>query len=129
MIRPMCLQGKAMRIPEHPTQIRASLKARLARLGSDQPMLAASLAHIRKRCGRKSCRCHSHGELHQGWHLTYKVQGKTRTVYVPFDLLDDVRSWIANHKRHKALLQEIHQLTVALVKTHVQTQKRKAGRP
>ena len=118
-----------MRIPEHPTQIRASLKARLARLGSERPMLAASLAQIRKRCGRKSCRCHSHGELHTGWHLTYKVEGKTRTVYVPFDLLDDVRSWIDNHKRHKALLAEIHQLSVALVKTHAQARRRKAGRP
>ena len=118
-----------MRVPEHPTQIRASLKARLARLGGEQPMLAATLAHIRKRCGRKNCRCHSHGELHQGWQLTYKVEGKTRTVYVPFDLLDDVRSWINNHKRHKALLQEIHQLSVALVKTHAKHHKRKAGRP
>ena len=125
----MSLQGQTMRIPEHPTQIRASLKARLARLGSDQPLLAASLAHIHKRCGRKTCRCHTHGELHSGWHLTYKVQGKTRTVYVPFDLLDDVRSWIDNHKRHKTLLAEIHQLSVALVRTHAQNQKRKAGRP
>ena len=35
-----------MRIPDHPTEIRARLKARLARLGSDQPLLAASLAQI-----------------------------------------------------------------------------------
>lgn len=125
----MSLWGQTMRIPEHPTQIRASLKARLARLGSDQPLLAASLAHIHKRCGRKSCRCHTHGELHSAWHLTYKVQGKTKTVYVPFDLLDDVRTWIDNHKRHKTLLAEIHQLTVALVKSHAQANKRKAGRP
>ena len=118
-----------MRIPDHPTQVRARLKARLARLGSDQPLLAASLAHIRKRCGRKTCRCHTHAQLHTAWHLTYKVRGQTRTVYVPLDLLDEVRSWIDNHKRHKALLAEIHQLTVALVRTHAQTQKRKAGRP
>ena len=125
----MSLLGQAMRIPDHPTQIRARLKARLARLGRDQPLLAASLAHIRKRCGRKSCRCHTHGQLHTGWHLTYKVQGKTHTVYVPKDLLDDVRSWIDNHKRHKNLLHEIHLLTAALVRTHARTQKRKAGRP
>jgi hypothetical protein len=123
------LQDQAMRIPDHPTQIRVRLKARLARLGSDQPLLAASLAHIRKRCGRKSCRCHTQGELHTGWHLTYKAQGKTRTVYVPLDLLEDVRTWLDNHKRHKALLAEIHLLTVALIKSHVQNQKRKAGRP
>ena len=118
-----------MRIPDHPTEIRARLRARLARLGTDQPLLAASLAQIRKRCGRKTCRCHTHGELHTGWHLTYKAQGKTRTVYVPLDLLEDVRTWLDNHKRHKVLLAEIHLLTVALIKSHVQNQKRKAGRP
>jgi hypothetical protein len=117
-----------MRIPDHPTEIRTRLKARLARLAGEQPMLAATLAQIRKRCGRKSCRCHTHGELHPGWHFTYKEQGKTRTVYVPFDLVDDVRTWIANYKRHKALLAEIHQLTAALVKTHTQHKRRKAGR-
>ena len=118
-----------MRVPDHPTQIRARLKARLGRLGTDQPLLAASLAHIRKRCGRQTCRCHTRGELHTGWHLTYKVRGKTRTVYVPLDLLDDVRTWIDHHKRHKALLAEIHELTVALIRTHVRTKQRKAGRP
>ena len=125
----MSLHRRPMRIPDHPTEIRARLKARLARLGSDQPLLAASLAQIRKRCGRKTCRCHTHGELHTGWHVTYKVQGRSRTVYVPFDLLDDVRTWIDNHKRHKELLAEIHALTVALVRTHAQAKKRKAGRP
>ncbi len=30
----------------------------LTRLGSDQPILAASLAHIKKRCGRKTRRSH-----------------------------------------------------------------------
>ncbi len=125
----MLFCGNTMRIPDHPTRIRASLKARLARLGGDQPLLAASLTQIRKRCGRKTCRCHTEGELHSAWHLTYKVEGKTRTVYVPLDLLDDVRTWIDNHKRHKTLLNEIHQLTIALVRSHVQTQKRKGGRP
>ena len=118
-----------MRVPDHPTLIRSPLQARLARLGSDQPLLAASLAEVRKRCGRKSCRCATHAELHAAWHLTFKVEGKTRTVYVPHDLLDEVRSWIDNHKRHKDLLAEIHQLTVALIKSHTTHKRRKADRP
>ena len=69
-----------------------------------------------------------HGEPHLAWHLTYKVKGKTRTVYVPLDLLDEVRSWLAEHKRIKTQLDEIHQLTVALIRTHAKHQKRKAGR-
>jgi hypothetical protein len=117
-----------MRIPDHPTDIRRMLDARRSRLVADQPVLAATLTQVRKRCGQPSCRC-AHGEPHLAWHLTYKVEGKTRSVYVPLDLLDEVRSWIQEHKRLKALLDEIHQLTVALVRTHARHQRRKRDRP
>jgi hypothetical protein len=121
--------GFIMRVPEHPTLIRRMLNSRLADLTTDKPILAASLVQIRKHCGRKCCHCQQGGPLHTAHQLTYKVAGKTRTVYVPLDLLDDVRKWIAEHKRLKTLLAEIHQLTVALVRTHAQHQKRKKGRP
>src|SRR5215471_7377122 len=116
-----------MRIPDHPTEIRRMLDARRARLVPGTPVLAATLTQVRKRCGQPTCHC-SHGQPHLAWHLTYKAKGKTRTVYVPHDLLDDVRSWIAAHKRLKTLLDEIHQLTVALVRTHSKHQKRQRGR-
>jgi hypothetical protein len=118
-----------MRIPEHPTLIRRMLDSRLAKLGTDKPVLAASLAQITKHCGRAACHCRQGGALHTAWHLTFKVKGKTRTVYVPLDLLDEVRSWLAEHKRIKALLAEVHDLTVALIKSHAQHRKRQAGRP
>ena len=91
--------------------------------------LAVSLALVHKRCGQPSCGCHHGGPADPAHHLTYKDGGKTRTVYVPHDLLEDVRAWIAEHQRLKTLLDEIHQLTVALVRTHARHQKRKAGRP
>ena len=116
-----------MRIPDHPTQIRRMLDARRVRLAPDTPVLAATLTQVRKRCGQPTCPCY-HGQPHHAWHLTSKVRGKTRTVYVPPDLLDDVRSWIAAHQRLKATLDEIHQLTVALVRTHSRHQRRRAGR-
>lgn len=117
-----------MRIPDHPTQIRRMLDARRRRLAPDKPALAATLTQVRKRCGQPACRCR-HGQPHLAWHLTYKEAGKTRTVYVPNDLLDEVRAWVAEHKRLKALLHEIHQLTVALVRTHSRHQRRQRGRP
>ena len=117
-----------MRIPEHPTAIRRMLDARRSRLAPGKPVLAATLAQVRKRCGQPRCRCRQ-GEPHLAWHLTYKEGGRTRTVYVPLDLLDEVRSWVQEHQRLKALLAEIHQLTVALVRTHARHQQRKAGRP
>ena len=117
-----------MDIPKHPTQIRRMLHSRLRQLTTAKPVLAASLVQIAKHCGRPGCHCQQGGPKHVGNYLTCKVQGKTRTVYVPLDLLDDVRSWVEEHKRLKSLLHEISQLTLALVKDHAQHQKRKKGR-
>lgn len=119
-----------MRVPDHPTQIRRMLDSRLKKLSTSSPILAASLCAYTHRCGRSDCRCHHGGPLHRGQHVTFKGPGnKTRSVYVPEDLLPEVQAWIAEHKRLKHLLQEIHQLSVALVRTHAQHRRRKAGRP
>jgi hypothetical protein len=118
-----------VRVPEHPTLIRRLLQSRLKQLAPAGPVLAASLCSYTHRCGRPSCRCHHGGPLHRGQHLTFKDKGKTRSVYVPQDLLPEVRAWLAEHKRIKRLLQEVHTLSLALVRTHTRHQRRKAGRP
>jgi hypothetical protein len=59
---------------------------------------------------------------------TCKQQGKTRTVYVPRDLLKEIQSWIAEHRRLKTLTRHISQLALAQVQTHVTERRRKAGR-
>jgi hypothetical protein len=119
-----------MRVPDHPTLIRRQLDSRLKKLATTSPILAATLSSYTHRCGRPSCHCHGGGPLHQGQHLTFKgPANKTRSVYVPKDLLPEVRAWIAEHKRLKSLLQEIHQLSVALVHSHARNRRRKAGRP
>jgi hypothetical protein len=118
-----------MRIPEHPTLILRMLQHRLKQLATASPVLAASFGTYTHRCGRPSCRCHHGGPLHQGQHLTFKENGKTRSVYVPKELLPEVRSWLAEHRRLKQLLKEIHQLTVALLRARARLLKLKAGRP
>jgi hypothetical protein len=117
-----------MRTPEHPTAILRMLQHRLKKLASSSPVLAASFGSYTHRCGRPSCRCHHGGSLHTGQHLTFKEDGKTRSVYVPKALLPEVRSWLAEHKRLKSLLQEIHHLTLALLKARARLLKLKAGR-
>jgi hypothetical protein len=118
-----------MRVPDHPTQIRRMLDSRLKQLATRSPILAASLNSYTHRCGRPSCRCQHGGPLHTGQHVTCHEQGKTRSVYVPKDLLPEVRAWIAEHKRLKRLLHEIHLLSLALIRTHARRRRRQAGRP
>ena len=58
-----------------------------------------------------------------GWHLTFKQQGKTRTVYVPMDLVPEVKAWTQNHQRLKQLLREVSRHSLALVRGHVTNQR------
>jgi hypothetical protein len=117
-----------MRLPTHPTLIRRRLDSRVKQCRPAGPLLAASLATVHRRCGQSSCRCAKGGPLHVAHQLTLKEHGKTRTVYVPKEMLVEVRSWIDEHKRLKKLQQEITQLTLALIQSHVPNQRRKRGR-
>jgi hypothetical protein len=118
-----------MSLPDHPAYLLRMLQGRLKKLATTTPVLAASFGTYTHRCGRPTCRCHHGGPLHTGQHLTFKENGKTRSVYVPKDLLPEIRTWLAEHKRLKTLLQEIHQLSVALLRARARLLKLKAGRP
>jgi hypothetical protein len=114
-------------IPKHPTIIRRHLQARLKEFHPTGPVLAASLVLVHRRCGRAGCHCQK-GQGHPTHYLTCKQEGKTRTVYVPQDLLAEVQSWIREHQRLKQLSQHLSQLALAQVQTHVTDRRRKAGR-
>ena len=116
-----------MRVRRHPTNLRRMLASRLKRVAAGKPLLGASLVTISRVCGQPGCRC-TRGHKHRGHQLTYKVRGKTHTIYVPVDFTEEVRSWIEEHRRLKRLLQEISQLSLALVRSHVQERQRKRGR-
>lgn len=103
-----------MRIPDHPTLIRRMIDARLKRLGPRCAPLAASLV---RQSGSRG-----------GWQLTFKDEGKTQTVYVPKSLTQEVRASIREHRRIRALLQEITQLRLAAVRAHVQAGRRRGAR-
>lgn len=118
---------KRMKTPKHPTLIRRFLQARQKQLQAKSPVLAASLVTIRRACGNPNCRC-ARGQKHLGHYLTWKVQGKTRTVYVPVDLLTQAKQWTQEHRRLKQLTRELTQLALALIQTHVSAQRRKRAR-
>jgi hypothetical protein len=91
---------------------------KLQKLGQDRPLVAGSLNRVERQdaSGRTTV-----------YHLlTFKEEGKTRSVYVPKDLVKEVRSWIRNHRRVKELLSEISTLSIDMIRNHV-AQKRKPG--
>jgi len=58
-----------------------------------------------------------------GWHLTFKQQGKTRTVYVPMDLVAEVKLWTHNYRQLKKLIREVTRHSRALIRSHVASRR------
>lgn len=88
---------------------------KLQQLGQDRPLVAGSLNRVERR--------NAQGRTTVYHLLTFKEAGKTRSVYVPKDLVKEVQSWIRNHRRVKQVLSEISTLSIAMIRRHV-SQKR-----
>lgn len=93
-------------------------EAKLKQLARCQPFVAASLCQVKRRCGNPRCKC-ARGLPHQAFVLTYKVKGKTRTVHVPKDLLEDVKQWVKEHQRIRNLVREVSKDSLAIIHHHV----------
>ena len=116
-----------MRVHRHPSNIRRMLASRLKKVAATRPLLAASLVEVFRVCGKPSCRCYR-GQKHRAFQLTFKEQGKTRAVYVPVDFMEEVRSWVEAYQQLKQQIHEISELTLDLVRSHVQERRRRRGR-
>jgi hypothetical protein len=89
------------------------------------PFVAATLVSVRPRCGNPRCHCAS-GKGHPSWRLTYKGPAqKTVTVYVPVDLVEEVRRWVRNYRQFKKLAAVISSPQIGLVRVHVRERRRR----
>jgi hypothetical protein len=67
--------------------------------------------------------------------LTFKQDGKTRSVHVPKEMVKEVQRWIRNYRALKKRLGEISELSVSIIQRHVPEKraaaagKRKSGTP
>jgi len=102
----------------------ASLLRRLGRVG---PFVKATLACVRHRCGNPNCRC-AGGEGHPSWRLTLKDRNqKTVSVYVPVEMVKEVRQWVKNYRAFKQLGSEISAAQLARVRLYVREKRRRMG--
>jgi len=69
---------------------------------------------------------------HLAHQLTVSVEGKTHTVYVPKDMVEEVTEWIKNYRRLQRIIKEVSKLDMALIHRHVPESRgggrRSAGR-
>lgn len=82
-------------------------KRLLQRLRAVGPFLSASLVVGHKRCGREDCRCATEGPIHPTANVTWKEEGKTRTLHVPQGRIEEVARWIEEWKTLRKLIQEM----------------------
>jgi hypothetical protein len=79
-------------------------KETLEALRKIRPFLPASLTITQRKCGRPACRCAQEGPIHEAALLTWKDGTVTHTLYVPRELRAQVREWIEEWKKLKALI-------------------------
>ena len=101
---------KTTRSPQNRHQkLQASYLKQIAQIG---PFVEGSLCEF-KRGGRKS----------SSWHLTYKLEGKTHTVYVPVDMVEEVRKWTEEYRRLKQLIRKETKQSLAIIHGHVASRR------
>jgi hypothetical protein len=91
---------------------------KLQEIGQDRPLVAGSLNRVE--------RLDASGRRTVYYLLTLKEAGKTRSVYVPKDLVKEVQSWIRNDRRIKQVVSEISTLSIGIIQGHV-ARKRTCG--
>lgn len=79
-------------------------------------------------CGKPGCHCARPGSKGHGpkFSLTYKVQGKTKTEYIPEDQVKQVREQLANHQRFVALCRELVEINEELCRLRVEEKNNEA---
>ena len=85
----------------------AGREALLRKIAATGPFIEGSLCAVK----RRGCR-------EPGWQLTWKQAGKTRTVYVPAELVPEVQLWAKEFKRLKRLIRKITTQNLAVIRRH-----------
>lgn len=79
----------------------------MEKLCTIDPFVSGSISIVNRICGTKTCTCMQGGPKHPAMYLNSKVKGKTKSLYIPVALHDDVREWNENHKKLKQLIKDI----------------------
>ena len=108
--------------------LRKRLRRQLAALGKTQPFIAGSLVKIQRRCGNLNCRCAQDGPKHPAHLLTTKVNGKTQAIYVPVEMVEEVRQWCRQYREVKADIKEVSECCEQLIRLHAKEKRTRSGK-
>ena len=102
---------------ESASALRRRRKTLLKRLPSLQELLRGSLIERYKPCGKPGCKCArgpGHGPKH--YLSVSRSRARPRMDYVPQASTPQVRQWLANYRRARALLDEVREINRELLR-------------
>ncbi|MFC1461864.1 DUF6788 family protein [Verrucomicrobiota bacterium] len=56
---------------------------------------------------------------HVAHQLTVSVKGKTHTVYVPINMVEEVKEWIQNYRQMQRIIKKVSKLSMAIIHRRV----------
>jgi len=83
--------------------------SRIHKLIGKPGVLRANLVRMKRKCGNKNCRC-AKGKLHKSWYLYQSKNGKSRMLYVPDGLAEDVKGWAQKNKNIRKSLDQLSEI-------------------
>jgi hypothetical protein len=96
----------------------------LKRVRRIRPFIQGSFTTTMKRCGNPRCRCAVEGPIHETTLLTWKEGNRTRTLYVPVRLREEVERCIEEGKLLKRLILEMSEAQRAFLVDKRRSSKR-----
>ena len=100
--------------------IKKRRQTKLVKLGLCGPFVTGSLNRVEKR--------DKHGKVTVYHLLTFKEEGKTRSVYVPKDMVKEVRQWVRNHHKLKKAIAQVSTDSIAVIRDFVQEKRAAAAK-
>ena len=103
--------------------LKMRVRAKIKELGNAKPFISGSFIRTSRKCGNPNCQCANGGPKHPCCMLSSKVKGKTKGIYIPVAIADEVESWVREHQRIKKILKEIDGMNEQIIRMYVTTSR------
>ena len=103
--------------------LKMRVRAKIKELGNAKPFISGSFIRTSRKCGNPTCQCANGGPKHPCCMLSSKVKGKTKGIYIPVAIADEVESWVKEHQRIKKILKEIDGMNEQIIRMYVTTSR------
>lgn len=103
-------------------------RSRLVQFLADHPFLRGSLVEHARSCGKPACRCQK-GQPHRSLYLATRHNGQRVLLYIPRALEETVRLGVANGRRLRQQIQDLHQIQLDQLLQRKEQLSRRPARP